>query len=483
MVFYNDRGFPDFSPYRDYQVDLPALGASREADFAAANRAIGKPEWGTGAPAGYTWHHVENSSRLQLVEDDVHARSAIRVASEPEEDDGCEDAGVSDFVPFMAERGVPATAQELVALEELVGGPVPPDYREFLLTCNGGRLRRNLLPIIAPWGVNATPVTRLLAAGGDSFRSSVAKAYRFYISDDEQRMPPNCLPIGADPGGNYVLLSCEAATFGVVYFWDHERENPEKRYSRLNRDFANTITPVAASFTELITTVLLAEDELDRTLAQARSRPLPAMLPPDKLKPYTSPPPPGISGPADTTQVYGIRTQQYRGYDSIFGIKTPESYESTTTPIVHSWEPPTVAVSADGSDQPVHLDVLCRESSLVLRPAAKDHLAPYLNRFGELLSLHSNQGELFLFHCTNEIDAMRPGSYKPDSNSSQGHYRLVKEYEFDVERLAAEEIFTLPQPGFRQRIFFTRPAAEAFTDLCAVHGLAHIPLQIIWPLL
>lgn len=87
-VTFSTEGFPIFSPYRyvhngvPVEVDIGALhpnppsGVSgsngSSLDFKAADDLMKQidPNWKK--PAGYTWHHIENSTRLELVPSDIH---------------------------------------------------------------------------------------------------------------------------------------------------------------------------------------------------------------------------------------------------------------------------------------------------------------------------------------------------------------------------------------------------------------------------
>ena len=79
VVKYSNDGYPDFRPYRDYEVNIGPFATrvdgslDRATDFKEANVAIEKPEWGNGPPENWVWHHVEDGSTLQLVEEAIHA--------------------------------------------------------------------------------------------------------------------------------------------------------------------------------------------------------------------------------------------------------------------------------------------------------------------------------------------------------------------------------------------------------------------------
>lgn len=71
-VRFTESGFPDFRPYSVHEVALDSLGPTRQADFTAARADLGIPF----QPRGWIWHHVENSTVLQLIPRDLH--DAIR---------------------------------------------------------------------------------------------------------------------------------------------------------------------------------------------------------------------------------------------------------------------------------------------------------------------------------------------------------------------------------------------------------------------
>lgn len=65
------EGYPDFRPFMTHpsgvrSVEIDVTGQTA-ADFRRANIAAGHPEWGSRAPQGWTWHHVEDARTMQLV--------------------------------------------------------------------------------------------------------------------------------------------------------------------------------------------------------------------------------------------------------------------------------------------------------------------------------------------------------------------------------------------------------------------------------
>jgi RHS repeat-associated protein len=67
-VEFNDQGFPDFSPHSKAEVELDNLTGNYPKDAAMANEAAGFEK----TPAGYVWHHVEDSQTMQLIPQDIH---------------------------------------------------------------------------------------------------------------------------------------------------------------------------------------------------------------------------------------------------------------------------------------------------------------------------------------------------------------------------------------------------------------------------
>jgi|GEM_PF-2757726 len=68
-VRFTEDGFPDFSPYAEAEVKIKMKG-NTHSDFRAANKAIGRS--GRMAPNGFTWHHHEDRTTMQLVPSYLH---------------------------------------------------------------------------------------------------------------------------------------------------------------------------------------------------------------------------------------------------------------------------------------------------------------------------------------------------------------------------------------------------------------------------
>lgn len=73
-VRFTKTGYPDFSPYvKEIRPGVKAcvdieFSGSRPEDFKRANQAIGLSK----TPKGFTWHHHQNATTMQLIPEDLH---------------------------------------------------------------------------------------------------------------------------------------------------------------------------------------------------------------------------------------------------------------------------------------------------------------------------------------------------------------------------------------------------------------------------
>jgi hypothetical protein len=121
------------------------------------------------------------------------------------------------------ERSLPCLEEvKLREVEQLIGSPLPADYRAFLLTHNGGK------PSLTGFrmeregrGYSESSVAWLygIQDGGEFFNS-----FELHYRGLRGRMPAHIIPIGSDPGGNQICISVAGPDLGRVYFWDHEKE-------------------------------------------------------------------------------------------------------------------------------------------------------------------------------------------------------------------------------------------------------------------
>jgi hypothetical protein len=121
------------------------------------------------------------------------------------------------FSPVTTER---TDASRLARLEQKIRSALPDAYRQFLLQHNGGKPDRRIFSFVEN-GRESTDAVRCFYADCDHTLYSIDKKMQVYSG----RIPDGCLPIACDPFGNQLLLSVAADDYGVIYFWDHERES------------------------------------------------------------------------------------------------------------------------------------------------------------------------------------------------------------------------------------------------------------------
>jgi len=157
-VYVDLTGFPDWTPYARALVDLPppppnaSSDEVRVVDVLAANALLaGDPDSPPSTLDGWTWAHLGMTRRMALLPVEAHAafRHAGGVATltgiATRAGDGVPAGGAPGPTGVAAARPVSfidagaAAEQDLADLEQAIGAPLPPGYREFLVATNGGR--------------------------------------------------------------------------------------------------------------------------------------------------------------------------------------------------------------------------------------------------------------------------------------------------------------------------------------------------------
>ena len=67
-IRFNEKGFPNFSPYAEKTVRVPGVTGNHSTDMKLANQIAGYPR----TPPNYMWHHVEDGVTMELVPKDLH---------------------------------------------------------------------------------------------------------------------------------------------------------------------------------------------------------------------------------------------------------------------------------------------------------------------------------------------------------------------------------------------------------------------------
>lgn len=121
-------------------------------------------------------------------------------------------------------QGQPATDAQITSLETRLGHAIPPDYRDFLKSINGGQPHQDIFRI------------RWSGQSWAKFYEQGSVSVLFGLRDDEglnleeewedvlDRIPPGTLPIGNDPGGSLLVLRVVGPNSGEVWFWVQEYE-------------------------------------------------------------------------------------------------------------------------------------------------------------------------------------------------------------------------------------------------------------------
>lgn len=104
--------------------------------------------------------------------------------------------------------------KEMIAFEQENEIKLPQDYKAFLIENNGGKpvYEGNSDGILVDWfyGFHEGPAWSTIYYAIDVFHS---------------RIPSWFFPIGCDPFGNQYLMSLYEGNYGLVAFWDHEKES------------------------------------------------------------------------------------------------------------------------------------------------------------------------------------------------------------------------------------------------------------------
>ncbi len=147
-----------------------------------------------------------------------------------------------------------ATESQIKSLEKQNGSPLPDEYRQFLLSTNGGRPNPDCVAVpgmagIANVGVGALFHLRPSQPGGDELTYELANIGNL--------LPAGHLPIAGS--SDVFTLSLRPKTFGCVYWWFHETEEVDDDGNYL--ESAGYL--LAGSFDEFLTRIagLFGDDE------------------------------------------------------------------------------------------------------------------------------------------------------------------------------------------------------------------------------
>jgi SMI1/KNR4 family protein SUKH-1 len=121
----------------------------------------------------------------------------------------------------LTKSGQRLSEADLRAIEERYGFRFPSEYKDFLLTFNGGKPDRWMFRLKGK-RVYGECVHYFLSMSDDPNISFHVYFRRYKV--DAKRLPDEVIPVAFDPGGNLICLAVKGTNEGKVFFWDHEAE-------------------------------------------------------------------------------------------------------------------------------------------------------------------------------------------------------------------------------------------------------------------
>lgn len=142
---------------------------------------------------------------------------------------------------------------DLDCIERELAITLPPSYRQFLLTYNGGQPSPAAFPI---WGMPNNPYGIIHVFYGVDSKidgCDLVWGYRVFSQDT----PPDLFPIARTPSGDEICVSLFGEDEGIVFLWDYYNA-PRDPGSREGLYF------LASSFDGFLEGIS-SEEELNRT--------------------------------------------------------------------------------------------------------------------------------------------------------------------------------------------------------------------------
>lgn len=145
----------------------------------------------------------------------------------------------------------PATKKQIADLEKRLGAKLPGEYKQFLLTQNGGMPEEHEIVFSKHPYIGGVSILTLFGLY-PGLKPEHSNLY-FYLQRYEPLLPEGHLPIAIDICGDVYTLSL-AEKPGCVYFWDHEsvdESNVELEDGQAVFEMKDA-TLLAGSFNELL---------------------------------------------------------------------------------------------------------------------------------------------------------------------------------------------------------------------------------------
>jgi hypothetical protein len=118
----------------------------------------------------------------------------------------------------------------VAAFEHQLNIILPADYRNFLLTHNGGYPKPNHFWIPNHPFPNQRSDLNIFLGFCPGSVYDIIITYDVY----KGRMPEELIPIADDPGGNVICLAIKGENTGKIYFWYHEDEGETPSYENVS---------------------------------------------------------------------------------------------------------------------------------------------------------------------------------------------------------------------------------------------------------
>jgi hypothetical protein len=136
------------------------------------------------------------------------------------------------------EGGPPLREEDVRSFERKHGLLLPADYREFLLTTNGGRPERDLFPINGLEG--DSPGRIHIFFGLNDPIASCNLDWNLTVFRD--RLPADLLAIATTEGADKICLVVAGSRAGTIRYWDGHARPGERNLYLLADDFSSFIS-------------------------------------------------------------------------------------------------------------------------------------------------------------------------------------------------------------------------------------------------
>jgi len=126
---------------------------------------------------------------------------------------------IEDVLEKLQITSPPPPEEEIIAFENLIQAPLPSDYRNFLMVCNGGRIGG-----LVSGGLWFDHDIGIKFMGGIREEPNYSLVHHRQANQGSKKpqIPLDLIWIMTDEFGNKICLGIRGSHIGKVYFWDHE---------------------------------------------------------------------------------------------------------------------------------------------------------------------------------------------------------------------------------------------------------------------